>query len=111
MHHAPVIGIEQPTMIGQAHLLGFAEDGHAGIVESGVETTIVQQGGLADFVHVGLLTDIGHHIDRFAASGDHSLLSDGLKPHVEPVRAAYELRPGLPCDGMQGGGEEAKLIL
>ncbi|SCU76263.1 hypothetical protein CNECB9_290001 [Cupriavidus necator] len=67
MHGAPVVGIEQPPLVFQRHVAMAAEDGHAGVVDPGIEATEALDGSLRHLANLFMLADIGHHGDDFIA--------------------------------------------
>ncbi|MNY01497.1 hypothetical protein D3C86_1340310 [compost metagenome] len=59
VHHAPVVGVEQAALVFQRHVVMAAEDGHAGIVDPGVEAAEPRDGRLRQLGHVVLVAHVG----------------------------------------------------
>ena len=113
--HAPVVGLEQPSLVFQAGVLDRAEDRHARVVDPGIEAAEQPHGlvrGLAQGVDVG---DIG---DGPGAAAPVTLDLLAQRPEIIlTARHEKDTRPrprraarGGQADTGRGAGDHQRLI-
>jgi hypothetical protein len=68
-HDAPVIDLEELTLVGDRHLLDGAVDRHRRVVDPGIETAEAVDRRFGDAPQIIGLRHVGHDRDRLAALG------------------------------------------
>src|SRR5690606_916735 len=97
----PEVGLEEAVMIIIADLREPTVDRNAGVVDPGIETAEVSDGGVGSALEVGAAADVGDDMDGLAA-GAGDIVFDGLESFLV---ASDEDDAGAVFRGGASGGE------